>query len=270
MLTLFAKNRSSYGQEKQPRPQRSGASPTGLPESSSRRNYRRTVPDQQLFRCPGPRPGQIRNAAPCRERWSTGKPFGCGIRLLPSLLLSGAGCFSAGRPAGTDAAQARAEGSSQTHGRSTGFCSSGASAGLFAASGGSGRTREGPIQHHGPSTKHRARSGAQSKKTPVNEASAQAIAHEDFAADYEQLRGSALGITNGREIGLALFLRNGMAAWVHACSCGTPPPANDTVPPTATITSLSADVRSQATVILASIILNRRPEKTSCQPTCRK
>lgn len=103
----------------------------------------------------------------------------------------------------------------------------------------------------------------------MNEASAQAIAHEDFAADYEQLRGSALGITDGRGIGLALFLRNGMAAWVHACSCGTPP-ANDTIPPTATISSLPADVRSQATVILASIILNRRPEKTSCQQTCRK
>jgi hypothetical protein len=104
----------------------------------------------------------------------------------------------------------------------------------------------------------------------VNEASAQAIGHEDFAADYEQLRGSALGITDSRGIGLAWFLRHGMAAWVHACSGGTPPPANNTVPPTASISSLSADVRSQATVILASIILNRRPEKTSCQQTCRK
>jgi hypothetical protein len=104
----------------------------------------------------------------------------------------------------------------------------------------------------------------------VNESSAQALAQRDFAADYEQLRGSALGKSEGRGIGLALFLRHGMAAWVHACSCGTPPPANDTVPPTATISSLSADVRSQATVILASIILNRRPEKTSCQQTCRK
>ena len=103
----------------------------------------------------------------------------------------------------------------------------------------------------------------------MNEASAQAIAQGDFAADYEQLRGSALGKTNGRGIGLALFLRNGMAAWVHACSCGTPP-ATDTVPPTATVSSLPADTRSQATVILAAIILNRRPEKTSCQQTCRK
>ena len=162
-----------------------------------------------------------------------------------------------------------AEGGSQTHGRSTGFCSSGASAGLFAASGRSGRTRAGPIQHHGPSTKHRARSGAQSKKTAVNEASAQAIAHEDCASDYEQLRGSALGIIDSRGIGFALFLRNGMAAWVHACSCGAPP-ANDPIPPPATLSSLPADVRSQAAVILASIILHRRPETTHVRLTCRK
>jgi hypothetical protein len=104
----------------------------------------------------------------------------------------------------------------------------------------------------------------------VNEASAHAIAHEDFAAHYEQLRCDALGITGGRSIGRALFLRHGMAAWMQACSCGTPPSANDTVPPTPTISPLPANVRSQATVILASIILNRQPEKTSCQPTCRK
>ncbi len=96
-----------------------------------------------------------------------------------------------------------------------------------------------------------------------------AIANQNFAVHYEQLRCDALGTTGDHSIGLALFLRNGMAAWMCACSCVTPPPAKDTVPPTATTPS-PAVVRSQAAVILAGMILNCRPEKLLCQPTCRK
>jgi hypothetical protein len=76
-------------------------------------------------------------------------------------------------------------------------------------------------------------------------------------------------MTAGRSIGLVLFLRHGMAAWVHACSCSTPPPAGAVVPPTANIPS-PADVRSRVAVILAGMILKCRPEESLCQPTCRK
>ncbi len=86
-----------------------------------------------------------------------------------------------------------------------------------------------------------------------------ASADRDFAVHYEQLRCGALGMTAGRSFGLALFLRHGMAAWVHAYSCTTP--ARDTVPPTDNIPS-PADVRSQVAVILAGMILNRRPESS--------
>jgi hypothetical protein len=103
----------------------------------------------------------------------------------------------------------------------------------------------------------------------VNGTSPLGLGNEDFAARYEQLRCDALGMTAGRSVGLALFLRQGMAAWVHAGSCCTPPPARDAVPPTANIPS-PADVRSQTAVILAGMILNCRPEKCLCQLTCRK
>ena len=105
----------------------------------------------------------------------------------------------------------------------------------------------------------------------MNGISPPTIANEDIATCYEQLRGDALGITAGHiySFGLALFLRHGMAAWIHACSCRTPPPAKGAVPPPANI-PLPADVRSQAAVILAGMILNCRPENSLCQPTCRK
>jgi hypothetical protein len=103
----------------------------------------------------------------------------------------------------------------------------------------------------------------------VNGTSPSAIANEDFAAHYEQLRCDALGMTAGGRVGLALFLRDGMAAWVHGCSCSTPPTARDAFPPAANIPS-PAEVRSQAAVILAGMILNCRPENRLCQPTCRK
>ena len=96
-----------------------------------------------------------------------------------------------------------------------------------------------------------------------------AIPHQNFAVHYEQLRCDVLDTTGDRSIGLALFLRNGMAAWMHADSCVTSPPAKDAAPPTAT-TSSPAVARAQAAVILAGMILNYRPEKLLCQPTCRK
>lgn len=95
----------------------------------------------------------------------------------------------------------------------------------------------------------------------MNETSTHAMADRDFATHYEQLRGDALGKTSGG-VGLTLFLRQGMVAWMQACSCVTPPPAKDAVPPASAVSPLPAGVRSQATMILAGIILNCRPEIT--------
>lgn len=103
----------------------------------------------------------------------------------------------------------------------------------------------------------------------MKKASPAAIPHQNFAVHYEQLRCDALDTTGDHSIGLALFLRNGMAAWVHACSCVTSPPVKDAVPSTAT-TSSPTVARSQVAIILAAMILNCRPEKLLCQPTYRK
>src|SRR5580704_10262177 len=79
LIIKFTKTRWNlpHGQETQTRPQGSGASSTG---------HRRIVSDQRVFRCPRSRPGQVRDAAPCRERRTAGKPGGGRLRILTALL----------------------------------------------------------------------------------------------------------------------------------------------------------------------------------------
>jgi hypothetical protein len=99
----------------------------------------------------------------------------------------------------------------------------------------------------------------------VNPPQRRAIAYRDFAAHYEHLRHDALGRTSSGSVGLTLLLRQGMAAWIQACSCGAPlvtREPKDAVRPANTIHALPADVRSQAAIILAGIILHSRPETT--------
>jgi hypothetical protein len=91
-----------------------------------------------------------------------------------------------------------------------------------------------------------------------------AMVHQDLATRYEQLRRDALmGTTSSTSVGLVVLLRQGLAAWIRACSYDTLSPARDLVPPLHTVDALPADVRSQAAVILAGILLHSRLEATS-------
>src|SRR5262245_28755509 len=108
---------NSYAQETDPRPQVPGPSATRLLESSCRRGHRRTVPESRVFRSPRPCSGQVRNAAPSRNRGSAGEPIRRRLWVLPALLLPGAGEFSAGWLAGVDAPEARSQESSQAYRR---------------------------------------------------------------------------------------------------------------------------------------------------------
>jgi len=83
----------------------------------------------------------------------------------------------------------------------------------------------------------------------------------DLVAHYEQLRRDATDMSSlGREaLGLALFFRRGMAAWMQAWSpcmaCVTPP-----APPQPATTSVPMDVRGQVAMLLAGIILGLHQE----------
>jgi hypothetical protein len=86
-----------------------------------------------------------------------------------------------------------------------------------------------------------------------------------MTAQYEQLRSDALAGRSGQSLapGLALFIRNGMIAWMQASSpymrnsdtATTPPPSASQMP-----LFCSLEIRGQLTAILAGVILSQQWE----------
>lgn len=106
----------------------------------------------------------------------------------------------------------------------------------------------------------------------MNEALPQSAAGQDWVARYEQLRNDVLSHAAGGGSGLVCFLRQGMTAWMRASAGAVVPvasPAGKSLPPLNAGNSLPCDVRSQAAVILAGILLSH-PTETLCKATCTK
>ena len=107
----------------------------------------------------------------------------------------------------------------------------------------------------------------------MNESLPQAAAVENWVVRYEQLRHDVLSQAIGGGFGLILFLRQGMTAWMRASACvvtPVPSPAGKAVQPLNVVSPLPCDVRSQAAVILAGILLNHPREATLCKATCTR
>jgi hypothetical protein len=83
--------------------------------------------------------------------------------------------------------------------------------------------------------------------------------NEELTAHYEQLRDDVLN-RSAHGFGLALFLQQGMTAWMRAwCECAHAPqtPPASAVPLAAPLPSA---VRAQLTLILASMLTRPRQE----------
>lgn len=94
----------------------------------------------------------------------------------------------------------------------------------------------------------------------MNQLLSRTLADRNFAAHYEQLRRDWLDRASCGSVGLTLLLRQGLAAWMRACSCDASLPTRESLPLATAV--LPAEVRSQAAVILAGFLLHSRPEKT--------
>ena len=92
------------------------------------------------------------------------------------------------------------------------------------------------------------------------------MAGQDWVARYEQLRTGVLTQVTGGSFGLIVFLRQGMAAWMQACAV-TPVPPSKPIQPWNPVNTLPGDVRSQAAVILAGILLHHPTEASLCKVT---
>jgi hypothetical protein len=100
---------------------------------------------------------------------------------------------------------------------------------------------------------------------PLNESAGQPIAPPDLTEQYEQLRREATCCSEqaAQGLGLALFLRRGMTAWMQAWSQCTDCAAPKTHPWPATPAAVPMDLRTQIATLLAGIILGLQQEATS-------
>jgi hypothetical protein len=90
------------------------------------------------------------------------------------------------------------------------------------------------------------------------------MAHPDLTEQYEQLRREATGRSDGvAGLGLRLFRRRGMTAWMQAwsqCADHVQPAAH---PQPAAAAAVPMDLRTQIATLLAGIIPGLQQEATS-------
>jgi len=102
------------------------------------------------------------------------------------------------------------------------------------------------------------------KKTPLNQIRRPTIANPHLTEQYEQLRREATGCSEhaAQGLGLALFLRRGMTAWMQAWSQCADPGTPNTRPHPASMAPVPIDLRAQIATLLAGIILSLQQEAT--------
>jgi hypothetical protein len=105
----------------------------------------------------------------------------------------------------------------------------------------------------------------------VNGDPSPSIAQQDWVPCYEQLRSEALSRCHGlsRGFGLAVLLREGITAWMRACSGAVTPPVPPFAQPDST-DRLPWNMRTEAVLILAEMLLGNNSEAHLCKPTPRR
>ena len=98
----------------------------------------------------------------------------------------------------------------------------------------------------------------------MNQSGSPSIANPDLTEQYEQLRREATGCSEhaAQGLGLALFLRRGMTAWMQAWSQCADPGTPNIRPHPASMTPVPIDLRAQIATLLAGIILSLQQEAT--------
>ena len=105
----------------------------------------------------------------------------------------------------------------------------------------------------------------------MNEDASACIAQQDWVPRYEQLRSDALSHCHAMSsgFGLAILLREGTTAWMRACSRAVTPSAPALAQPDPT-DPLPWNMRTEAVLILAGILLGNNSEAHPCKPTPRR
>src|SRR4030095_11230435 len=182
----------------------------------------------RLFRSPGPRPGEVRNAPPGRRRGRPGGAHGRRVWGLAPHVLSDAGRLQATRARRPGPPETRAARCPQARRRRDDLRGDVADRGPRAQCPGAATSHSRSVWSRRAPAESRARLATRGKKTALSDplgGPSGVPPTATLVASYEALRRIALGqreATDGPSLGLALLLRQGVAAWLHAwarCPC---------------------------------------------------
>ena len=242
-------------QARRPEAERRPESPRGIRDRPFVSNWR-------FLRSRRPRTDQVRDASPGESGQAVSQPVRFVIRLFTPDLLSSGRRLSARRPVRSIAREARTQARSQTHAGDFGLRGPTPCERFFAPRCRSGCCHPGTVRYHCPPTQHRTRFGAAGKKTSLNPSGGgrNAAEPQTLISAYEDLRQQAAAHSSSGGLGMALFLGQGMVAWMQACSwvASTNPHKSRDCP--TTTAPLPVDVRGEIVLVLAAMALRRAPE----------
>src|SRR6266513_2805294 len=231
-------------------------------QSASRLGDRTSVRSWRFLRSRRPSATQVRDASPRHGRQAVGHSVRYSIRLLTPYLLSSGSRLSAGRSLRATAREARTPARPQTYAGGSGLRYTTPVERSFVASSGLGRCHPGTVRYKCTSTEYRARTKAAGKKTSLNPAARARNTAEPEAliSAYEDLRRQAAQCSIAGGLGMAIFLDQGMAAWMLACSWVTCTNPDRVRGCPITAAPLPDDVRGEIVLLLAAMALKQAPE----------
>jgi hypothetical protein len=231
-------------------------------QSASERRDRSPVRNWRFLRSRRHRASQVRDASPRHSRQAVSHSVCYGIRLLAPYLLSSGSRLSARWPVRALAREARTPARLQTHLRGSGLRYATPRKRAFAAPSGLGCCHPGTVRYKCSSTEYRTCTETAGKKTSLNSATGarKTAEPETLISTYEDLRRQAAECASPSGLGMAIFLDQGMAAWMLACSwVASTNPDNARRCPTSAA-HLPDELRGEIVLVLAAMALKQASE----------
>lgn len=231
-------------------------------QSASGRGNRPPVRNWRFLRSRRPSATQVRDASPRDCRQAVGHSVRYGIRLLAPYLLSSGSRLSTRWPLRAIAREARTPKRPQTHAGGSGLRHTTPGERSFVAPSGLGCCHPAMVRYKCTSTEYRTRTKAAGKKTSLNPVGG---AHntperETLISAYEDLRRQATQSSIVGGLGMAIFLGQGMVAWMLACSWVASTNLDNVRRCPITATPLPDELRGEIVLVLAAMALKQAPE----------
>src|SRR6516165_523136 len=231
-------------------------------QPASGRGNRRSVRSWRFLRSRRPSATQVRDAWPCYGRQAVRHSIRYGIRLLAPYLLSSGSRLSARWPLRAIAREARTPKRPQTHAGGSGLRRATSGERPFAAPSGLGSCHPRAVLYKCTSTEYRTRTKAAGKKTSLNPVGGvrKPAERETLISAYEDLRWRAAQCSIAGGLGMAIFLGQGMVAWMLACSWVASPNPDSVRRCPITAAPLPDELRGEIVLVLAAMALKQTQE----------